>query len=399
MRRKVSIFGSTGSIGQQTVDLIERYGGAEKFEVIALTGASNIPLLAKQARRLQAKIAVTADETREDELSTALRGSGIKVLSGASGIAHAAQEPADWTMSAIVGAAGLEPSLLAAEHGGVLALANKESLVCAGRLLKNTCAKHGTTLLPTDSEHSALFQAMRGETPGEVERMILTASGGPFRNWSQAQLAEVTLEQASTHPNWDMGQRITIDSASMFNKAMEMIEAHELFEINPSSIEVIIHPQSIVHSMLGFADGALIAQLGPADMRGAIGFALNWPERNPLPVERLDFAKLARLDFQAVDDDRFPAVGLAIKAMEIGGLAGAVFNAAKECALDSFINQEIEFLDMASLVADVLGTERKLATRFKENYTLQDVLTVDAQTRNSSLDWISARKICLGALS
>ena len=391
MRRKISIFGSTGSIGQQTVDLIDRQGGAENFEVIALSGASNIALLAEQARKLRAKIAVTAEETREAELRAALSGTGIKVLSGASGIAQAAAEPADWTMSAIVGAAGLEPTLIAAQHGGTLALANKESLVCAGRLLKAVCAKHQTTLIPADSEHSAIFQAMRGENAHEVDRLILTASGGPFRDWTQEKMASATLEQASKHPNWEMGQRITIDSASMFNKAMEMIEAHELFEINPSSIEVIIHQQSIVHSMVGFIDGALIAQLGPADMRGAIGFALNWPERTELPVERLDFAKLARLDFHAVDHARFPAVGLAVQAMETGGLAGAVFNAAKECALDGFIGEKIGFLDMATLVANMLESKRKLAKSFGDTYTLQDVLTVDAQTRDAARRWISAQ--------
>lgn len=399
MRRKISIFGSTGSIGQQTVDLIKKQGGADTFEVVALSGASNISLLAEQARMLRAKIAVTADETRVNDLMGALQGSGIKVLSGKQGLTEAAAEPVDWTMSAIVGAAGLEPTFVAAEQGGILALANKESLVCAGKLLKQVCARNGTTLIPTDSEHSAIFQALRGERPGEVDRLILTASGGPFRDWTKAQMEDVTLEQASTHPNWDMGQRITIDSASMFNKAMEMIEAHELFEINPSSIEVVIHKQSIVHSMVGFNDGALIAQLGPADMRGAIGFALNWPERKPLPVERLDFSKLARLDFQAVSHDRFPAINLANRAMNMGGLSGAVFNAAKECALDGFITRKIDFLDMASLVEDMLQSQQELATSFGDRHSLQDVLAVDAKTRVCGEKWVSARQRSLEAMS
>ncbi len=390
MRRRISIFGATGSVGCQTVELLERQGGAEAYEVVALSGASNVGLLAEQAIALRAQVAVTADAAREDDLKTALQGTGIEVLSGPEGLREAAALEADWTMSAIVGFAGLEPTLIAAGQGGVLALANKESLVCAGALLKQVCTAHGTTLLPVDSEHSAIIQALAGGRADEVERVILTASGGPFRDWSAERMATATPEQAMAHPNWDMGARISIDSASMFNKAMEMIEARELFGLNPSSIEVIVHPQSAVHSMVGFRDGAILAQMGPPDMRGAIGYALNWPERRDLPVERLDFAALGRMDFHPVDHARFPAIALAEAAMRAGGLAGTVFNAAKECALDAFLNGEIGFLDMAALVAAMLKDQRALATGPRDSYVFDDVLAVDARTRAASRDWVSA---------
>ena len=272
--------------------LIEAQGGAEAYEVVALSGSGNIGLLAEQARRLGARIAVSADPARLDELKAALAGSGVEAAAGPAALADAASEPVDWAMSAIVGAAGLGPSLRAAAHGGVLALANKESLVCAGDLLRRTCAAGGTRLIPVDSEHSAIFQALRGEEMDAVERLILTASGGPFRDWTLGQMAAATPAQARAHPNWDMGERISIDSASMFNKALEVIEAHMLFDLAPDRIEVVVHPQSVIHSLVGFRDGSIIAQLGPSDMRGAIGFALNWPERRALPVARLDFAAL-----------------------------------------------------------------------------------------------------------
>jgi 1-deoxy-D-xylulose-5-phosphate reductoisomerase len=395
LRRKISIFGATGSVGQQTVELIERQGGAEVYDVVALTGATNVDLLAEQARRLGASLAVTADKACLDDLKNALKGTETEALSGVDGLREAANRQTDWTMSAIVGVAGLEPTLVAAANTEVIALANKESLVCAGALLKRICAKHGTTLLPVDSEHSAIFQALRGERPEEIERLILTASGGPFRDWPLEKMAGATPQQAASHPNWDMGVRISIDSATMFNKAMEMIEAHELFDVDPSMIEVIVHPQSTIHSMIGFRDGSIIAQMGPPDMRGAIGYALNWPHREDLPVERVDFAALSRLDFHAVAHDRFPAIGLAERTMQAGGLAGAAFNAAKECALDAFVNGEIGFLDMASLVDDMLRNRpedrQKPATGFRDSYGLEDVLAVDAQVRRAGREWIEAR--------
>lgn len=379
--RRVSIFGATGSVGANTVALIEAAGGAEAFEVVALSGAGNVALLAEQARRLCARVAVTADPSRWRELREALAGSGVEAAAGPEALVAAAAEPADWTMSAIVGAAGLAPTIAAAARGGVLALANKESLVCAGDLLRRTCAAGGATLIPVDSEHSAVFQCLRGERGSEVERIVLTASGGPFRTWTRAEMAGVTPAQAAAHPNWAMGQRISIDSATMFNKALEVIEAHQLFDVACDAIEVLVHPQSVVHSMVGFRDGSIIAQLGPSDMKGAIGFALNWPDRAPLPVARLDFAEMGRLDFAPADQARFPALRLARETLALGGLAGAVFNGAKEAALDRFIQGEIGFLDMAEVVEHVMERLGPEAARHGAGYGLDAVTALDAAAR------------------
>jgi 1-deoxy-D-xylulose-5-phosphate reductoisomerase len=294
-------------------------------------------------------------------------------------------------MSAIVGAAGLAPGLRLAAHGGVLALANKESLVCAGDLLRRTCAEHGTQLIPVDSEHSAIFQALRGEAPEAVDRLILTASGGPFRDWPRDRMAAVTPSQARAHPNWDMGERISIDSATMFNKALEVIEARALFGVAPERIEVLVHPQSIVHSMVGFRDGSIIAQLGPSDMRGAIGFALNWPERRALPVQRLDFAALGRLDFAPADPERFPALRLAARVLGLGGLAGTVFNAAKEAALDAYLLGRVGFLDMAVMVEHVLDGLGPGAAGHGPGYGLDTVMQLDAAARQMARDWVDTQ--------
>jgi 1-deoxy-D-xylulose-5-phosphate reductoisomerase len=388
MRRKLSIFGATGSVGCNTVSLVEDAGGPESFEVMALTGAGNVALLADQARRLRARIAVTADPARLAELREALAGTGTEAAAGPQALVDAACEGVDWAMLAIVGAAGLAPGLRLAEHAGTLALANKESLVCAGELMLARCAAHGTRLIPVDSEHSAIHQALAGEDAGAVERIILTASGGPFRDWPLERMAAASLEQARAHPNWDMGLRISIDSASMFNKAMEIIEAERLFGVAPEAIEVVIHPQSVIHSMVGFRDGAILAHLGPSDMRGAIGYALNWPERRPLPLERLDFARLGRLDFAVVDPERFPAVGLAYDTLRAGGLSGAVFNAAKETALDGFIAGRIGFLDMGTLVQHVTRDLNSEAAGCGARYDLTDVERLDAAARKAGRAWI-----------
>ena len=321
---------------------------------MALTGAENVELLAKQARSLRAEIAVVANEARYDDLKDALSGTGIEAAAGQSALCEVAERPADWIMSAVVGAAGLAPGLKALEQGTTLALANKESLVTAGQLLMSTARDHGATVLPVDSEHSAVFQALVGEDISTVERVIITASGGAFRDWPVEQLQSATLEQASSHPNWDMGQRITIDSASLFNKALELIETHEYFGIAPDKIEALVHPESLIHAMVGFSDGALMAHVGPPDMRHAIGYALHWPKRRDLPVERLDFAQIGQFTFRAPDEERYPALRLAREVMQIGGLAGAAFNGAKEVALDAFIARRIGFLDMASVVEDVI---------------------------------------------
>ncbi|HSF64108.1 MAG TPA: 1-deoxy-D-xylulose-5-phosphate reductoisomerase, partial [Paracoccaceae bacterium] len=314
-------------------------------------------------------------------LRDALAGSGVQAASGAQALAEAADRPADWTMSAIVGAAGLVPGMRALAHGRTLALANKESLVTAGPLLMATARASGATILPVDSEHSAVFQALTGEDQAAVERVIITASGGPFRDWPLERIRAATLAQAVAHPNWSMGQRISIDSASMFNKALELIETREYFGFPPETIEVIVHPQSIVHAMVGFRDGGIMAHLGPADMRHAIGFALHWPDRGHVPVERLDLARLARLTFEAPDEARFPALRLAREVMATGGLAGAAFNAAKEIALDHFIAGSLGFLDMAGLVEDTLARMSRQMRLGNAPGGLEDVLATDHLAR------------------
>ncbi len=350
--RRVSIFGATGSIGQNTLDLISR--NPDAYDVIALTGGSNIAQLAQDAVRLGADVAVTAFDDRLDDLRSALAGSGVQAAAGQVALTEAGARPADWVMSAIVGSAGLAPGIEALKQGATLALANKETLVCAGPLVLETARSHGATLLPVDSEHSAVFQALVGEDMASVERIIITASGGAFRDWPLSDLAQATVEQASSHPNWNMGQRITIDSASMFNKALEVIETKEYFGVDQAKIEVLVHPESIVHAMVGFQDGALMAHMGAPDMRHAIGYALHWPKRNELPVARLDLAQLGQLRFQNPDEARYPSLRLAREVMRRGGLSGAIFNAAKERALDHFIERRIRFLDMADAVSAVL---------------------------------------------
>ncbi|MFV1593064.1 1-deoxy-D-xylulose-5-phosphate reductoisomerase [Phaeobacter sp. JH20_36] len=377
--RKISIFGATGSIGQNTIDLIRRAPG--DYNVVALTGGANIAQLAQDARALRADIAVTAYDDKLPELRAALDGSGIVAAAGQAALVEAASRPADWVMSAIVGAAGLAPGLEALKQGATLALANKESLVCAGALLLETARSHNARLLPVDSEHSAVFQGLVGEDIAAVERVVITASGGAFRDWPLEQLKTATVAQASSHPNWDMGQRITIDSASMFNKALEVIETREFFRVDPDQIEVVVHPESIVHALVGFRDGALMAHLGAPDMRHAIGYALHWPERRELPVERLDLARLAQLTFRAPDPARYPALRLAYDVMARGGLMGAVFNAAKERALDHFIAGRIGFLDMAEVVARVLDQFDSADRGLDEAMTLDTVRRTDHLAR------------------
>jgi len=350
--RKISIFGATGSIGQSALDLIRR--DRDKYRVIALTGGRNIAQLAKDSRDLQAEVAVTAFPEYLDDLQSALAGSDVVAMAGEAALIEAADRPADWILSAIVGIAGLAPGLRALRHGTTLALANKESLVAAGPLLLAEAKKYGATILPVDSEHSAIFQALAGEDMAAVERIIITASGGAFRDWPLENLATATLKQAQSHPNWDMGQRITIDSASMFNKALEVIETKEYFGVRSEQIEVIIHPQSLIHALVGFNDGALMAHVGPPDMRHAIGYALHWPDRGHVPVERLDLAAIGKLDFRAPDEIRWPALRLAREVINAGGMSGAAFNAAKEIALDGFIAGQIGFMQMAEVVQDVL---------------------------------------------
>ncbi|UWS77837.1 1-deoxy-D-xylulose-5-phosphate reductoisomerase [Phaeobacter sp. G2] len=380
--RKISIFGATGSIGQSTIDLIKR--APQAYEVVALTGGRNIAQLACDAIDLRADLAVTAFEDQLPALRAALAGSEVEAAAGQAALIEAATRPADWIMSAIVGVAGLAPGLKALEQGTTLALANKESLVCAGALLLDTAKQHGARLLPVDSEHSAVFQGLVGEEISAVERLVITASGGAFRDWPLADLQQATLAQASSHPNWDMGQRITIDSASMFNKALEVIETREYFGVEPDQIEVLVHPESLVHALVGFRDGALMAHLGAPDMRHAIGYALHWPERRDLPVARLDLASIGQLNFRQPDLARYPALAQARDVMQRRGLMGAVFNAAKERALDHFIAGAIRFTDMAEITARVLDQIETQSGLIESAMTLDNVTQIDHIARKAA---------------
>ncbi len=375
--RRLTIMGSTGSIGRNTLDVISHLGGRDAFEVKALSANGNIALLAEQARAVGATLAVTADDRNYSLLKDALTGSGISVASGRSGLEEAADMESDWVMAAIVGTAGLAPTLTAARRGADIALANKECLVSAGDLFVSAVKQGGGRLLPVDSEHNAIFQLLEENQRHAVERVIITASGGPFRTFTLEQMADVTVETARAHPNWSMGLKISIDSASMFNKALEMIEARHLFGLTPDQIEVVVHPQSVVHSMVGYSDGSVLAQLGAPDMRTAIGYALSYPRRAHLPVERLDFTKLARLDFETPDDVRFPAIRLARLAMIRGGVQGAVLNGAKEIALDAFIAGRTGFLTMAKVAEDVMDRLAHLPPAS----SMDDVFAADEEAR------------------
>ena len=376
---RVSILGATGSIGQSTLDLIRRDPG--RFEVVALTGGRNIAQLVRDAKALKAEVAVTCYPGLYGDLKDALEGTGIAAAAGPEALIEAAERPADWIMSAIVGAAGLAPGMAALGQGTTLALANKETLVCAGPLVMRTAEASGATLLPVDSEHSAVFQALTGEEIGAVEKVVITASGGAFRDRPLDQLPHVTVAEASAHPNWDMGQRITIDSASMFNKALELIETREFFGVDPARIEPVIHPESLVHALVQFRDGALMAHLGAPDMRHAIGYALNWPERTHLPVPRVNLAEVGQLTFRAPDEARYPALRLAREVMAMGGLAGAAFNAAKEAALDAFIAGRIRFTDMAPVVERALTQMSSGDGLENAPLSLDKVLQIDALGR------------------
>ncbi|MEQ9242108.1 1-deoxy-D-xylulose-5-phosphate reductoisomerase [Roseovarius indicus] len=387
--KRISILGSTGSIGQNTIDLVRRDPAA--FQVVALTGGQNIDQLARDAKELKAEVAVTADDARLDDLRTALKGTKIEAAAGAEALVEAAQRPAHWVMSAIVGSAGLRPGLAALEQGATLALANKESLVAAGPLVMKTARTNGARILPVDSEHSAIFQALRGEDSAAVTRIIITASGGAFRDWPLEDLERATPEQAATHPNWDMGQRITIDSASMFNKALEMIEAREFFGFAPNQIEVLIHPESLVHAMVAYCDGGIIAHVGPHDMRHAIGHAMYWPERYPLPVEQLNLAAVGQLNFHEPDLRRYPVLRLAREVMDERGFSGAIFNAAKERALDHFIAGHIGFCDMCDIVEEVLARLSSEDSLNSAGFTLETVLEADQLARARADDVVKER--------
>jgi len=350
--RSVTILGSTGSVGTQTVDLVSR--DPERFPVEALTANRNVTLLAQQARRLNARMAVVADPAAYTELKQLLSGTGIEVAAGSEAVAAAAERPADWVMAAIVGAAGLEPTLAAVRRGAIVAFANKEVLVCAGALMMEEVKAHGATLLPVDSEHSAIYQVFDFERSESVSRLILTASGGPFRTKDRAFMAAATREQAVAHPTWDMGAKISVDSATMMNKGLELIEAHFLFGIPEERIDVLVHPQSVIHSLVEYVDGSVLAQLGTPDMRTPIAYALGWPARIATPAERLDLVKAATLTFEAPDPVRFPALRLARAALQSGGGAPTILSAANEVAVQAFLDRRIGFLDIERIVEETL---------------------------------------------
>ncbi len=388
-RRRISILGSTGSIGVNTLDVVAQLGGREAFDVVAITGHSNIALLAEQAKACGARLAVTADDKLYATLKDELAGTGIEVAAGRTALVEAGQRPSDWVMAAIVGTAGLAPTLAAAERGADIGLANKECLVSAGELFVKAVADGGGKLIPVDSEHSAIFQSLEDDQRHAVERIVLTASGGPFRTWSREQMANVTADIARAHPNWSMGLKISIGSASMFNKALEMIEAKHLFGVRPDQIEVVVHPQSIIHSMVGYTDGSVLAQLGCPDMRTAIGYALTYPDRPKLDVERLDFAKLARLDFEAPDEVRFPALRLARTAMDRGGVQGAVMNAAEEIAFHAFCDKRIGFLQMADIAEEVMDE----MVGYGSAITMDDVFAADTEARRRAAEVIAKKEM------
>ena len=389
-KKRISIFGATGSIGQNTLDLIAR--DRQSYEVVVLTAGSNIDLLVKAALEFQPQAVVAATNDQFNVLKTALSDTQIEVGTGRTALLESATRNCDLAFSAIVGAAGLEPGLIALENGADLALANKESMVAAGSLVKQKAKENKCSLIPVDSEHSAIFQALKGENVNTIERVILTASGGAFRDWTLDEIAQATPEQASTHPNWNMGQRITIDSASMFNKALEVIEAKELFLLSTDQIEVLVHPQSYVHAIVGFCDGGMMAHLGPPDMRHAIGYALSYPNRKTLPLEKLDFAKIGSLTFMEPDKERFPAIGLAYEVMSLGGISGAVFNAAKETALDGFLSKQIGFLEMCPIVEKTIAKLCHIENSHKLEASLINILDTDKMARNVAAELIRMQR-------
>jgi 1-deoxy-D-xylulose-5-phosphate reductoisomerase len=383
--RRVTILGSTGSVGRSTIDLLERE--PERWRVEALTARTDVATLVDQARRLQAQVAVVADEACYPALKEALSGTGIEAAAGPAAVADAAERDADWVMSAIVGAAGLEPTLRAVERGATVAIANKETLVCAGDLVTDAAARTGARLLPVDSEHNAIFQVFDFDRPDRVARVILTASGGPFRGLAYEAMRDVTPERAVAHPIWSMGAKISIDSATLMNKGLELIEAKHLFPVRVDQLDVLVHPQSVVHSLVEYVDGSVLAQLGTPDMRTPIAYALAYPDRIATPCRRLDLVEVARLDFEAPDPVCFPALGLAWAALRQGGSAPAVLNAANEVAVAAFLERRIGFLDIAAIVAETLETVATAPTS-----SLADVVAIDRAARDRAMVLVSTRK-------
>ena len=379
--RTVSILGSTGSVGCSTIDLIRREPDA--FIVVALTAKANVDKLAEQALELGAGFVAIADETRYAALKERLSGTGIEIAAGAEGVVEAAARAADWVMAAIVGAAGLAPTLAAIRRGAVVALANKEVLVCAGDLVTEEVRRSGATLLPVDSEHNAIFQVFDFDRIDTIEKIILTASGGPFRSMERQAMSGMTPAQAVKHPNWSMGAKISVDSATMMNKGLELIEARHLFGLASEQIEIVVHPQSVIHSLVAYVDGSVLAQLGSPDMRTPIAYTLAWPKRMASPSPRLDLAAIAQLTFEAPDPVRFPALRLAREALICGGSAPTVLNAANEVAVQSFLDHQIGFLDIAAIVEETLAD-----VPVAPIHSLEDVHDFDKKARD-----IAARRV------
>ena len=374
MTKSISIFGATGSVGLSTLDLVRQH--PDQYNIIAMTANSNASHLAALAREFSAEIAVVAEDSAYEELKQELAGTSIEAASGAEALVAAAALGADWTMAAIVGCAGLPPTLEALRCGKTVALANKEALVSAGALMITEAQKSGATLLPVDSEHNAIFQALQGGRIDQVRKITLTASGGPFRTWTREQMASVTPEQAVAHPNWDMGAKISVDSATMMNKGLELIEAHYLFPIGLEKIDILVHPQSVIHSMVEYHDRSTLAQLGSPDMRIPIASALAWPDRMTTNCEPLNLADIGRLDFELPDEDRFPATKIARAAITAGGAKPALLNAANEVAVAAFLKRAVQFLDITEIVTRLLDSYSP-----PEPSELADIFAIDKEAR------------------
>ncbi|WP_425411125.1 1-deoxy-D-xylulose-5-phosphate reductoisomerase [Hyphococcus sp.] len=391
-RRKISILGSTGSIGESTLSVLSHAAslGEADFQIIALTANKNVAQLAEQARQFRPEFIAVADESMGDDLKAAVRDLNVETGAGAAAIEEAANRDADWVMAAIVGAAGLRPTLLAAKRGADIALANKECLVCAGEVVLAAIREGGGALLPVDSEHNAIFQVFDFDQPQRVSRLILTASGGPFRTWTREQMSEATPAQAVAHPNWSMGAKISVDSATMMNKGLELIEAAHIFPVDHAKIEILVHPQSVIHSMVEYVDGSVLAQLGTPDMRTPIATTLNWPQRTPSPSASINFAEISKLTFEKPDIQRFPSLHLAREAINSGGSTPATLNAANEIAVASFLEGRIKFLDIAAITEQVLEVAAR-ANGPSSLRTLDEVINADAQARRMAEECVSVR--------
>jgi len=383
--RRIAILGSTGSVGRNTIDIVSRDPAA--YAVEALTAQDNAALLIEQARALRPRFVAIGNEAHYAAVKDALAGTGIEVGGGRAAVIEAAARPAEWVMSAIVGAAGLEPTLAAIKRGAVIGLANKETLVCAGSVVMREVVRCNAVMVPVDSEHSAIFQCLEQNNSEAVEKIILTASGGPFRQKSLAEMADMTPEQAVAHPNWSMGAKISVDSATMMNKGLELIEAHHLFGLPDTQIEILVHPQSVIHSMVAYRDGSVLAQLGSPDMRTPIAYALGWPKRIAAPADRLDFGKVKQLTFEAPDEVRFPALRIARQTLRAGGGASSVLNAANEVAVAAFLARKIRFTDIAAIAEQVLSE-----LPGGQIDRLDQILALDAEARRRATDAVSARR-------